>query len=310
MLQQTRVATVVAYFARFLERFPDVGALARAPQAQVLRLWAGLGYYARARHAHDCARAVQRDHAGHFPRTARELAQLPGIGPSTAAAIAAFCFQERAAILDGNVKRVLARFDAIAGDPARAAVRATLEERARQLLPARAAAMPAYTQAIMDLGATVCTPRKPNCEVCPLASQCRALVQGRADELPERSPSSARPIRQAHLMALIHRGEVLLERRPPRGIWGGLLSLPQFETVAELRRNGVRLGVKGFDALAARKHAFTHFTLQFTPHVRRLAGARPGNLPEGARWVPLRSAPRAGVPSPVRRVLEEIGAVL
>ncbi len=310
MLQQTRVATVIGYYARFLARFPDVAALARATQAQVLRLWAGLGYYARARNAHACARAIQRDHGGHFPRTARELAQLPGIGPSTAAAIAAFCYGERAAILDGNVRRVLARFDAIAGDPARGAVHAALENRARRLLPAQKAAMPAYTQAIMDLGATVCTRRNPICVVCPLASQCRALAQRRTDELPERTSRCARPLRHAHMLALIHRGDVLLERRPPRGIWGGLLSLPQFETVAELRRNGARLGARALDALDARRHAFTHFTLQFTPHVQRLAGARPGTLPEGARWVPLRSAPRAGVPSPVRRVLEEIGAVL
>ena len=182
MLQQTRVATVVDYYARFLRRFPDLASLAAAPLADVMRLWAGLGYYSRARNLHACARRVVTEHGGEFPRDAQALARLPGIGRTTAAAIAAFCFDERVAILDGNVKRVLARHFGIEGDPRAAAVQCRLWQLAGELLPPRRA-MRAYTQGLMDLGATVCTRARPRCEACPIASNCVALRTGRVIEL-------------------------------------------------------------------------------------------------------------------------------
>jgi A/G-specific adenine glycosylase len=304
MLQQTRVETVLGYYERFLQRFPGVDALAAAPLEQVLALWAGLGYYARARQAHRCAALVAGPLGGRFPDSAQALAQLPGIGPSTAAAIAAFCHGERAAILDGNVQRVLARRFAIEGDPRRGAVRQRLQQTAQALLPA-SRHMPAYTQAIMDLGATLCTRHHPDCARCPVRTDCLALAQGRVDALPQRAPARARPVRQAGLLVVLHRGAVLLEQRPARGIWGGLLGLPQFERPAELQRAARALGGTAA-AGTPRRHGFTHFTLEFTPWLLRLArGTRPAPAP-GQRWLPLTGIDEAPLPAPVRVLLREL----
>ncbi|MFI4929018.1 MAG: A/G-specific adenine glycosylase, partial [Burkholderiales bacterium] len=227
MLQQTQVSTALAYYERFIQRYPDVATLAAASLDDVLALWSGLGYYSRARHLHRCARAVVSEHGGSFPRTSAELAQLPGIGRSTASAIAAFCFDERAAILDGNVKRVLARHVGFASDLASSAAQRELWAYAQSLLPA-AANMAHYTQGLMDLGAMVCLQRQPRCDACPLAATCVARRSGRTAELPLKSRRLRRGERSNTLLWLRHRGEVLLVRRPERGVWAGLWSLPEF----------------------------------------------------------------------------------
>jgi A/G-specific adenine glycosylase len=308
MLQQTQVATVVGYYARFLQRFPDVASLAAAPLADVMRSWAGLGYYSRARNLHACARRVMTEHGGEFPRDAQALARLPGIGRSTAAAIAAFCFGERAAILDGNVKRVLARHFGVEGYPGAAAVERRLWQLADELLPPRRA-MPAYTQGLMDLGATVCTRARARCEVCPVASTCAALQTGRVAELPMPRPRKPVRTRRVRMLVAVHGDAVLVEQRPPSGVWGGLLALPQFESAAALR-SAVRMLGNGARArpLPARRHAFTHFTLEFTPHVVRLARIAPRAAEPGCVWLSLAQIETAALPTPIRALLCDVRA--
>ena len=296
MLQQTQVATVLPYFARFMARFPDVGALAEASLDEVLHLWSGLGYYARARNLHRAARYIRDALGGCFPVQRAALEQLPGIGRSTAAAILALSRDERHAILDGNAKRVLARYFAIDGDPGSAATLARLWERAEYCTPL--ADVAAYTQAIMDLGATLCTRTRPRCAACPLAEGCAARRTGRVHELPGRRRARARPAREAYLLlAVSAAGHVLLERRPPQGIWGGLWCPPQFATGAEARgfipqalalaatatprsslqspasiareRDAVRRMQLEATPLAPLQHAFTHFDLTLHPLVIR-----------------------------------------
>ncbi len=307
MLQQTQVATVVPYYRRFVERFPDVAALASADVHEVMRLWAGLGYYARARNLHACARRVAAEHERRFPRTARELAQLPGIGRSTAAAIAAFCFDERAAILDGNVKRVLARQFGVAGFPGAAAVERELWARAESLLPA-AAQMPSYTQGLMDLGATICTKTQPRCDHCPVQPTCVALRSGRVDELPAPRPGRSTRTRSAQLLLLVDGDRVLLEQRPGVGIWGGLLAPLQFDRVEEMTTALHALAPGALaQALAPRRHAFTHFTLQFTPHLARCDRPLAAMEPR-LRWVDRADIEHAALPAPIRILLRELMA--
>jgi A/G-specific adenine glycosylase len=307
MLQQTQVASVAPYYLRFVARFADVAALARADAHEVMRLWAGLGYYARARNLHACARRVVADHAGQFPRTARELAQLPGIGRSTAAAIAAFCFDERAPILDGNVKRVLARHFGIAGFPGSATVERELWARAESLLPA-AAQMPAYTQGLMDLGATICTKAQPRCDRCPLRSTCVALRTDRIDQLPSPRPGRATRTRSAQLLLPVDGDRVLLEQRPGLGIWGGLLAPLQFDRVEELTAalHALAPGTP-VHALAPRRHAFTHFTLHFTPHLARVERPLAAMEPR-LQWVARADLEHAALPAPIRTLLREVMA--
>ena len=323
MLQQTQVSTVVPYYQRFLERFPDVAALAAAPSDAVMALWAGLGYYARARNLHACARAVVAEHGSRFPSHAAVLASLPGIGRSTAAAIAAFSNNERAAILDGNVKRVLCRTFAIEGFPGQAANERALWVLAESLLPQSEADMPAYTQGLMDLGATCCTPRRPDCPACPLSERCQARVAGRVDELPTAKPRKALPTRQANLLVVWRDEEeggesaVLLQRRPPAGIWGGLWSLPELEA-AELPGDGLRrlLGTsaapffcKPADPLT---HVFTHFRLDIQPWIvhlpndLKIASGRVAEA-DGQRWVRQRDLTDHGLPAPIRKLLVASG---
>jgi A/G-specific adenine glycosylase len=309
MLQQTQVATVVGYYTRFLDRFPTVGALAQAELGAVMPLWAGLGYYARARNLHACARAVMAEHGGRFPRSVAQLAGLPGIGRSTAAAIAAFCFDERAPILDGNVKRVLARHFGIDGFPGAAAVERRLWALAAELLPSEGRAMPAYTQAVMDLGATLCTRAAPRCADCPLKGSCVALRDDRVDALPTPRPARATPKRSAHWLLLLRGGAVLLEMRPPAGLWGGLLAPPSFDSRAALAQAARALGAGGaLRAWPVRRHAFTHFTLDFTPHLASLdAGVLPASEP-GRVWLALDAADSAALPAPVRTLLRDVRA--
>lgn len=304
MLQQTQVSTVLAYYARFLERFPDVAALAAAPLDDVLAAWSGLGYYSRARNLHRCAQAVVAEHGGAFPRSAALLATLPGIGRSTAAAIAAFCFGERAAILDGNVKRVLTRAIGFAGDLARPAEERALWQAAEALLPARD--IEAYTQGLMDLGASVCLARKPACERCPLAATCVARAEGTPQRYPVKTKTLKRGRRRHALLWLEQGGAVWLVQRPPTGVWAGLMTLPEFESTDALA--AFVAGWPGEGAwLPTIEHALTHFDWTLEP-LRwhwpvRVPKALAATLPAG-RWVPREQALALGLPAPVRRLLE------
>jgi A/G-specific adenine glycosylase len=308
MLQQTQVATVIGYYQRFLARFPDVRALAAAPLEEVLKLWAGLGYYARARNLHACARAIVDEHGGAFPRAAKELERLPGIGRSTAAAIAAFCYRERAAILDGNVKRVLARHFGIEGDPSTAAVQRRLWQQAEALLPA-AADMPAYTQGLMDLGATVCVRTAPRCAACPLADTCVAKREHRVETLPAPRARGTRPLRRAHWLLALHDGRVLLRQRGPVGLWGGLLAPPQFASARDLSEALPDITPScTVRRLPARRLEFTHFSLLAVPHLARIGRLRPRAAEPQDRWLPLADIETAALPAPVRTLLREVAA--
>jgi A/G-specific adenine glycosylase len=308
MLQQTQVATAAPYYERFLRRFGDVAALAAASADDVLALWSGLGYYSRARNLHRCAQVVVAEHGGVFPRTSAELMQLPGIGRSTAAAIAAFCFGERVAILDGNVKRVLTRVLGFGGDLAEAAAERTLWARATALLPERGTAR--YTQGLMDLGATLCTARQPACAICPLRGACVAERDGAQASYPVKTRRLVRTQRESVWLWLAWRGSVWLEARPARGIWSGLWSLPEFATSAQFERL-VHAWPGSGEALPSFIHTLTHldWTLhptRWTLPARTGAGARAevtAALPPG-RWFTLDEALAAGLPAPLRRLLE------
>jgi A/G-specific adenine glycosylase len=310
MLQQTQVAAVIPYYARFLERFPDVVALASAPSADVMAAWAGLGYYSRARNLHKCAQTVVERHGARFPRTAGELADLPGIGRSTAAAIAAFAFGERAAILDGNVKRVFARHFGIDGYPGTPAVERRLWELAEAELPA--AGIEPYTQGLMDLGATLCSRSGPRCHDCPLAATCVALAQGRVSELPAPRPVKARPVRHTAIAIILDdRGALLLETRPPSGIWGGLMSLPEFEADADdqslLAAIAARysLDVELLERLPELRHEFSHYSLIMHPRMARIRSAT-GAAGGSARMVHCEAFGEVALPAPVRRLLRQL----
>ncbi|HQR04437.1 MAG: A/G-specific adenine glycosylase [Proteobacteria bacterium] len=303
MLQQTRVATVIPYYLRFLERFPALDALARAEDEEVMVLWSGLGYYARARNLHACARAVMARHGGVFPRDPTVIAGLPGIGRSTANAIATFCFGARAPIVDGNVKRVFARCFGIEGFPGAPAVEREMWALADTLMPARHG--DAYIQAQMDLGATICTRGKPGCDACPVAAACIARRDGRQAELPFPRPRKAMPEREAIILVLEHRGRILLEQRPPSGIWGGLLSLPELPAGTDAGEHAQRtLGCDSGDweELPGLVHAFTHFRLHLTP-LRTRAKPRPGVREDGLRWVAKEALTAMPLPAPIRRLL-------
>jgi A/G-specific adenine glycosylase len=301
MLQQTQVATVIPYYERFLRRFPAVAALAAAPEDEVLRLWAGLGYYARARNLHRAAREIMGRHRGRLPRTIEGLLGLPGIGRSTAGAILALAHGERHPILDGNVKRVLSRLFLVRAPPAESAQ--TLWELAERCTPK--ARVAEYTQAIMDLGATVCARASPACGRCPLARDCRARARGLVDALPARRPRKPRRLRRLHLVIVRRDGRVLLRRRPPRGIWGGLWTPPQFPTVRAARRWCEETGGEGARArrLPAFRHCFTHFDLDIHPWVLVLPDSSRFAAAAGERWLPPEAETVVGLPAPVAKLL-------
>jgi A/G-specific adenine glycosylase len=314
MLQQTQVATVLGYYERFLARFPDVTALAAAPLDDVLALWSGLGYYSRARNLHRCAQTVVADHGGRFPPDSEALARLPGIGRSTAAAIAAFCFGERVAILDGNVKRVLARVLAFEGDLAMAAQERALWMLATALLPE--VGIESYTQGLMDLGATVCLARSPRCPICPVREDCRAAREGRPEDFPVKTRKLKRGRREHVWLLLQWRDRVWLVRRPGSGVWAGLWSLPEFDSSAALQ-TAAQAWPGSAEALGSFVHVLTH--LDWTLHPlrwilppgtsARRADAVTSAWPTG-RWFTLDEALAAGVPAPLRKLLSrgEAGA--
>jgi A/G-specific adenine glycosylase len=306
MLQQTQVATVIPYYRRFLQRFPQLADLAAAPVQDVMTLWSGLGYYARARNLHAAARTIRDKHAGAFPHEAHVIEQLPGIGRSTANSIATFCFGARAPILDGNVKRVLCRAFGIEGFPGNGPVEKRLWAIARELMPARHAAI--YNQAQMDLGATVCTRGKPRCEACPLDDICVARTTGRIAELPSPRPRRILPQRHATLLVLLDGNRVLLETRPPSGIWGGLLSLPELPEHADAQtwvEEHFACRVKSLTTAPTLVHAFSHFRLHIAPMLLRVRSAHAAMEP-GRQWLTIEDARGSALPAPVRRILDAV----
>jgi A/G-specific adenine glycosylase len=307
MLQQTQVATVLEYYPRFLERFADLRALANAPLDDVLALWSGLGYYSRARHLHRCAQQVVAEHGGEFPRSAAALAELPGIGRSTAAAIAAFCFGERVAILDGNVKRVLTRVLGFEDDLALATHERALWRQAEALLPQDT--VEAYTQGLMDLGATLCRPRRPRCDECPLRRMCTARREGAPERYPVKTRSLRRTRRSNALLLLSDADRVWLVQRPQRGVWAGLWTLALYDSVEELRSLAAGWPGSG-QALTPIDHALTHFDWHLRPWRHRLPRRLSANrralleaaLPQG-RWFARDQALQLGLPAPIRSLL-------
>ena len=307
MLQQTQVSTVIPYYERFLAEFRDVRALAAAPIDRVLELWSGLGYYRRAHHLHQAAHAIVTQHRGQFPRDADTIATLPGVGRSTAAAIAAFAFGERGAILEGNVKRVLARHRGIEGYPGAPKVQAKLWSIAESLLPTKD--INVYTQALMDLGATVCARATPRCGECPVAADCVALATDRVAELPSSRPAKARPTRAIRVLLLEHAGTILLEKRPALGIWAGLWSLPELdpaEDVARHCRARYAASVIVGDELDPIEHGFTHYHLTMRP--QRVAVREWPSRAEapGMVWLTRADALAAALPAPIRKLLQQI----
>lgn len=306
MLQQTRVATVIPYFERFVAALPDLPALAAASQEQVLALWSGLGYYARARNLHATAKLCMERHAGELPRGIDELQALPGIGRSTAAAIAAQAWGTRHAILDGNVKRVLARYHGVEGWPILPRVEKELWALAEGHLPD--ARLADYTQAQMDLGATVCTRADPACLLCPLRDDCVARREGRTAELPTPRPGKVLPQRHATVLWLEDaHGRILLQQRPPAGIWAALWTLPQADDADAAREWFARHLHGDFglgQALPPVDHAFSHYRLQLQPLRWRGIESRPAvGDNEGLRWVAPGDLDRLGIPAPIRRLL-------
>ena len=308
MLQQTQVATVIPYYTRFMGRFPTVRALADAPIDDVLHLWTGLGYYARARNMHRAAISVRDEFGGEFPNTFEGVAGLPGIGRSTAGAILALSQGQRFPILDGNVKRVLSRYFGVEGSPMERSVSERLWQLADECTPQER--VDTYTQAIMDLGATVCTRRKPLCAYCPLSEGCVARRTGRQHDLPSPRPARARRIRKVFmLVAMRDDGSVLLERRPESGIWGGLWCLPEFGTsTAALSYAGTSLKILRDQPreLGLVEHAFTHFDLVITPLLVRCADGAAVAESTAKVWYDTRSPARVGLPAPVKTLLEEL----
>ena len=313
MLQQTRVETVLAYFQRFMRRFPDVAALAQAPLDDVLSHWSGLGYYARARNLHRAAQQIHDQYADEFPRDVAALEALPGIGRSTAAAIASLAFDLPHAILDGNVKRVFARQIALSDWPGTTANLKRLWQVAEAHMPATQCAQ--YTQAIMDLGATLCTPRNTRCSECPVATSCQARQQGLEQDIPTPKPRKTLPVRSC-LMAIAQNSadEVWLEQRPGSGIWGGLWTLPQFASVDEFFAWAPSQVADDDDGMQpapdALRHTFSHFHLDIEPRYVRLmsmADVTPELTNEATKgaWYTPAQCMALGLPAPVRRLLEQ-----
>jgi A/G-specific adenine glycosylase len=302
MLQQTQVSVVLGYYERFLARWPDVAALAAAPLDDVLGAWSGLGYYSRARNLHRCAQEVGARFGGRFPPTQAELVTLPGIGRSTAAAIAAFCFGERAAILDGNVKRVLARVLGYGDDLASSAAERRLWDLASAVLPADGADMPAYTQGLMDLGATVCLARSPTCLLCPLQEPCVARAEGRPEAYPVKTRKLRRTAQSLWLLQATrtHDGAVWLAKRPVPGVWAGLWCLPLHDSREALAATVPPAAAGALDDAPGFTHVLTHKDLHLHPVRAEAADWQPAG--EGAWFAPAQW-PQLGLPAPIRRLL-------
>ncbi len=303
MLQQTQVKTVIPYFERFIDHFPDVQSLAVATSDEVLALWSGLGYYARARNLLKTAKICLRDHAAQLPQTPEELVALPGIGESTANAIYSQAYNQPAVILDGNVKRVLARYCAIEGWPGKSSIHQQLWKTAKQLLPSGRGAD--YSQAIMDIGATVCSRTKPACSQCPVNDDCQAFCTNSVQHFPTPRPALKIHKKSFHMLILTdHKGMVLLERRPPVGIWGGLWSLPADDNEQLLHQ---RLGINGdtLQSLPSLQHQLTHIHMTIMPSIGHTEPASTSvECTSDQRWFKAQQWPTLGLPKPVRQLLE------
>lgn len=307
MLQQTQVTAVIGYYSKFMQRFPTIAALAEATQDEVLQHWSGLGYYSRARNLHNAAQTIMDEHDGVFPQDFETIQTLSGIGRSTAAAIASFAFNQVQTILDGNVKRVLTRHFAIEGWPGTPKVEKELWVLAESLLPE--ADMVAYTQGLMDLGATLCTRSKPQCGRCPLNTSCGALQQQRVTQLPTPKPRKASPEKHTTMLVLLEGDNVMLEKRPPTGIWGGLWSFPELEADADyINIAQQRFGVSAqpASALPSLSHAFTHFKLHITPQPLTVTKRAPQASEPGTVWLNIEDAIGAAISTPVRKILQSL----
>ena len=309
MLQQTQVTTVIPYYQKFTQQFTTITSLANAPVDDVLALWTGLGYYARARNLHKAANIMVDSHQGQMPETLDELIALPGIGRSTAGAIMALAHHQRFPILDGNVKRVLARYEAIEGWPGNKQTENKLWLIAEQYLPNNRIAN--YIQAQMDLGATLCTRSKPNCTICPLNADCQGYLKGNQTTYPTSKPKKIIPTRQSHwLIAQAPTGELLLEQRPSMGIWGGLWSFPELDNVDDLRykcSHQLNLNICDIKTLNYIKHVFSHFKLEIYPH---LSSCEVNNdtITENKNlaWYKISDALQLGLPAPVKSLIESL----
>ena len=318
MLQQTQVTAVLGYYARFLERFPTLRDLAAAPVEDVMAQWSGLGYYTRARNLHKCAQQVVAQYDGVFPSDPALLAELPGIGRSTAAAISAFSSGTRAAIMDGNVKRVFARVFGIDTYPGEKKTEEAMWRRAVALLPEQG--IESYTQGLMDMGATLCTRSSPSCERCPMQARCVAFATNRTRDLPVRKPKKAAPEKQASMLVIVDDGQVLLEQRPPTGIWGGLLSLPELDGHALAEDDDIahagdaalmlavdRFGeMESYERLSTITHVFTHYKLHIAPYRVTLARRRALAAQAGHVWYDGQAIGAAPLPAPIKKLLLEL----
>ena len=310
MLQQTRVGTVIPYFEKFIRRFPNVYSLADAADDEVMSYWAGLGYYARARNLHRCAIHIVDKYQGNLPDNLDDLQALPGIGRSTAGAILAQAFGKRGIILDGNVKRVLSRYAAIEGWPGQTAVARQLWKLAEQFTPNHRS--DDYAQAIMDLGALICLRQRPVCIHCPLCESCQARRQGLIEKIPGRKPKKQPPLKSIRMMILRSEGKILLEKRPPAGIWGGLWSLPEVDVmlsgkeVEELLASRYGVTVKKIEKVRSFNHTFSHFRLQVEPWLIDTLTMQSRVREPGQQWYRFQELSKIGMPGPVGRLLMEL----
>lgn len=306
MLQQTQVSTVIPYFQRFMQTFPSVATLAAADQDNVLHHWTGLGYYARGRNLHKSAQLICSDHGGELPDDPHALEALPGIGRSTAGAICAIAFNRRAPILDGNVKRVLARYHRVEGWPGQSAVQKKLWQLADDTTPRQRSAD--YTQAIMDLGATVCTRRQPQCSICPLSNDCSAFRHGVTDQFPASRPRKKLPVRTRFLLVLSNRsGEILLYQRPPNGLWGGLWSFPECDTESRIEPTCSAMGLspKQYRYGQQNRHTFSHYHLDYTP-VYIAVDPQHQIADTPTIWVDAQNPGPLGLPRPIEKILSNM----
>ncbi|WP_257296993.1 A/G-specific adenine glycosylase [Endozoicomonas sp. YOMI1] len=312
MLQQTQVTTVIPYYQKFMARFPEVTDLAVASEDEVLHFWSGLGYYSRARNLHKAAKKVMSDFSGAFPRSVEQLMALPGIGRSTAGAIASISMGIRAPIMDGNVKRVLTRYFAIPGWPGQTRVANALWEIAEKLTPECRTGD--YTQVMMDLGATVCTRSKPACQVCPLEADCIAYKTGQQRLFPESKPKQEKPEKSVIMLMVVNQyGEVLLEKRPPSGIWGGLWSFPEIsdpDQIIEQALEKTGLLLTEFDTWSSFRHTFSHYHLDITPALSFVEYPGQTNTVikdhESYYWFALDQSPELGLAAPVKKLLQKV----
>lgn len=311
MLQQTQVTTVIPYFQRFMERFPDLATLAKAQEDEVLHLWTGLGYYSRARNLHRSAKLIQEEYDGQFPDNLEQILQLPGIGRSTAGAILSCAFNKKAAILDGNVKRLLTRFHALTQPLDDKKTIDQLWQLAEIYTPSKRVAD--YTQAMMDLGATLCTPKNPRCSDCPVLANCEGRRLGLADVLPYKKKKASLVTRKATFLIVQNQDHVLLQKRPSTGIWGGLWSLPEIPEKASSSQikhyclQTFQLKIKNCQVLKPFRHTFSHFHLEIYPVRLEIDRARPSAMDRKSQiWYSLRHPKTIGLPAPILSLLGEL----